>query len=129
MKRIQPLTKYIPSRVTKFICCNVLLGISINLIVCIKLRFEAYVLGDKEIVDNNETHHQKRKAILLMAGYRGGSTLTGELFNRNDDMLYYFGIVLPGIEFQSERLVKPIERTPCFIWRKGCAEAEKSNDK
>ena len=93
MKRIQPLTKYIPSRVTKFICCNVLLGISINLIVCIKLRFEAYVLGDKEIVDNNETHHQKRKAILLMAGYRGGSTLTGELFNRNDDMLYYFGIV------------------------------------
>ena len=35
--------------------------------------------------------NEKRKAFLLMAGYRGGSTLTGEMFNRNKNILYYFG--------------------------------------
>ena len=32
----------------------------------------------------------QRKAILILAGYRGGSTLTGEVFNRNPNVLYFF---------------------------------------
>ena len=34
--------------------------------------------------------HQKRNAYLLITLYRSGSTLTGEMFNRNKDFLYYF---------------------------------------
>ena len=53
------------------------------------------MLGESESINrSNQTYHKKRKAILLVAGYRGGSTLAGELFNRNEDILYYFGIVL-----------------------------------
>jgi len=37
-----------------------------------------------------DTETPRRKAILLLAGYRGGSTLTGEVFNRNPNVLYYF---------------------------------------
>ena len=40
----------------------------------------------------------RRKAILLIAGYRGGSTLTGEVFNRNPNVLYYFGRKFNGLE-------------------------------
>ena len=90
MKRIQSLTKYIPSKVTKFVCCNVALALVINVILLVKFKFEHFLLGDHE----TGATESKRKAILLMAGYRGGSTLTGELFNRNEDILYYFGKVL-----------------------------------
>ena len=34
----------------------------------------------------------KRKAYLLVTMYRSGSTLTGEMFNRNPDFLYYFEV-------------------------------------
>ena len=93
MKRIQSLTKYIPSKVTKFVCCNVALALVINVILLVKFKFEHILLGDSKL-SFTETKESKRKAILLMAGYRGGSTLTGELFNRNEDVLYYFGNVL-----------------------------------
>ena len=33
----------------------------------------------------------QRKAILLLASYRSGSSLTGELFNQHEDVLYFFG--------------------------------------
>ena len=32
----------------------------------------------------------KRNAYLLITLYRSGSTLTGEMFNRNLDFLYFF---------------------------------------
>ena len=32
----------------------------------------------------------KRNAFLLITLYRSGSTLAGEMFNRNPDFLYYF---------------------------------------
>jgi hypothetical protein len=34
----------------------------------------------------------KRKGYLLVTMYRSGSTLTGEMFNRNPDFLYYFEV-------------------------------------
>ena len=33
----------------------------------------------------------ERTAILLLASYRSGSSLTGELFNQHDDVFYFFG--------------------------------------
>ena len=33
---------------------------------------------------------KSRNAFLLITLYRSGSTLTGEMFNRNADFLYYF---------------------------------------
>ena len=39
-----------------------------------------------------ETKKLKQKNnVFIMASYRGGSTLAGEIFNRNSDVLYYFG--------------------------------------
>ena len=35
--------------------------------------------------------NSERNSVLIMASYRGGSTLAGEIFNRHDDVLYYFG--------------------------------------
>jgi len=40
-----------------------------------------------EVALKSET---KRKGYLLVTMYRSGSTLTGEMFNRNPDFLYYF---------------------------------------
>ena len=34
---------------------------------------------------------KQKKNVFIMASYRGGSTLAGEIFNRNSDVLYYFG--------------------------------------
>ena len=41
--------------------------------------------------DKNPPRIGMRNAVLVMASYRGGSTLAGEIFNRNKDVLYYFG--------------------------------------
>ena len=35
--------------------------------------------------------NNKRTAILLLASYRSGSSLTGEIFNKHDEVLYFFG--------------------------------------
>ena len=43
---------------------------------------------------NTESIIHKRNSVLIMASYRGGSTLAGEIFNRNEDVLYYFGNVV-----------------------------------
>ena len=34
---------------------------------------------------------KKKNAILLLASYRSGSSLTGEIFNQHDEVLYFFG--------------------------------------
>ena len=36
---------------------------------------------------------KRRKAYLLITLYRSGSTLTGEMFNRNKKFLYYFEVI------------------------------------
>ncbi|CBY15057.1 unnamed protein product [Oikopleura dioica] len=47
----------------------------------------------------------KRKAYLLVTMYRSGSTLTGEMFNRNPEFLYYFeGVCMYQL---STRFCKP----------------------
>ena len=42
-----------------------------------------------EVAAKKET---KRKGYLLVTMYRSGSTLTGEMFNRNPEFLYYFEV-------------------------------------
>ena len=42
--------------------------------------------------DVAQPESSKRKAYLLVTMYRSGSTLTGEMFNRNPDFLYYFEV-------------------------------------
>ena len=51
---------------------------------------------ENEIQDNEFqriefTSKNKRTAILLLASYRSGSSLTGEIFNKHDEVLYFFG--------------------------------------
>ena len=42
--------------------------------------------------------NKKRKAYLLITLYRSGSTLTGEMFNRNKNFMYYFEVSQPNFE-------------------------------
>jgi hypothetical protein len=60
-----------------------------------------------------------RKAILLQAGYRGGSTLTGEIFNRNSKVLYFFG--KPNF-YKKMVILNLYFRTIGVIWRKRCSK-------
>lgn len=51
---------------------------------------------NKEIDDNGFQRikypsSNKRTAILLLASYRSGSSLTGEIFNQHDEVFYFFG--------------------------------------
>ena len=48
-------------------------------------------IRNSEMAEEKEKPKAKKKAILIMALYRGGSTLAGEFFNRNSDILYFFG--------------------------------------
>ena len=48
-------------------------------------------IRNTEMAEDKEKPKAKKKAILIMALYRGGSTLAGEFFNRNSDILYFFG--------------------------------------
>ena len=41
---------------------------------------------------NVQNENKLPKSILVVASYRGGSTLAGEFFNRHDNVLYYFGM-------------------------------------
>ena len=95
MKRVQVVTKYVPSKCTKLVIFNLFIGMIINLVVFFNLQLRKALLEQPAGQSNNQTiqKSEKKKAVLLMAGYRGGSTLTGELFNRNSRALYYFGKV------------------------------------
>ena len=35
--------------------------------------------------------NNNRTAVLLLASYRSGSSLTGEIFNQHDEVFYFFG--------------------------------------
>ena len=65
----------------------------LNMLKCGKMWFQgSFDIEDSFDLDRRgRSLTEKRKAFLLMAGYRGGSTLTGEMFNRNKNILYFFG--------------------------------------
>ena len=71
------------SRFSKFLLINILICVWINAVIYVIKNSESNVIVS-EIRD-------KRKAILLIASYRSGSSLTGELFNQHEDVLYFFG--------------------------------------
>ena len=70
------------NRFSKILLVNILICVWINAVIYVTKNFES--TAHKENTD-------KRKAILLMASYRSGSSLTGELFNQHNDVLYFFG--------------------------------------
>ena len=72
----------INNRFSKFLLLNILICVWINSVIYVIQNFE-YSVTDGE--------SYKRKAILLLASYRSGSSLTGELFNQHEDVLYFFG--------------------------------------
>ena len=79
----------------KFLTLGLLAGIFL-----FRLLFFSRVLGvkkdsleDFQDIGRFETTKSQKNAVLIMASYRGGSTLAGEFFNRNPDVLYYFGEV------------------------------------
>ena len=82
----------------KFLTLGLLAGIFL-----FRLLFFSRVFGTKKDLENLQdigsfqTTKSKKNAVLIMASYRGGSTLAGEFFNRNPDVLYYFGEDYHGI--------------------------------
>ena len=79
----------------KFMTLGLLAGIFL-----FRLLFFTRVFGTKkdslkdfQDIGSFKTTKSQKNAVLIMASYRGGSTLAGEFFNRNPDVLYYFGEV------------------------------------
>ena len=61
-----------------------------NLLICVWINSVIYVIQNFEYSEIDGESY-KRRAILLLASYRSGSSLTGELFNKHEDVLYFFG--------------------------------------
>ena len=53
------------------------------------------------------TSNNKRTAILLLASYRSGSSLTGEIFNKHEEVLYFFG--KPAYKYEIISFLKNID--------------------
>ena len=97
----------INNRFLKIIFINFMISVWINSIIYVIKTFElngeesnfknfgneATTIFTRGISNKHVTFHhsEKRKAVLLMASYRSGSSLTGELFNQHDRILYFFG--------------------------------------
>ena len=74
---------------------------SFGVLIGVVLFYLTYLSGKNKVLflepqgEMEERASQKsvgvKSAVLIMASYRGGSTLAGEFFNRNPNVLYYFG--------------------------------------
>ena len=82
----------------KFNIQSCIFTLGISLIFCLFVSLGEANFSDKlftenlnftensEIVQNEAQLNPKKKAILIMALYRGGSTLAGEVFNKDSNM-------------------------------------------
>ena len=64
-------------------------------------------IQDNEFQQIDFTSNNKRTAILLLASYRSGSSLTGEIFNKHDEVLYFFG--KPAYKYRIISVLKNID--------------------